>query len=200
MAKNHRRLETYIIDHNEFVILNIGPTAKSAAKGRTNIELREQFILADGVSQTMAAFKSKPHSAQQSPGSASPVYRGSPGPITKVRERSQRSVAMGKTRKSSLSAGTPDSLSDNEGSLSNSLSYGGSRSHQDNNNTTSGIRSTTLTPGGSRGGSKPNSRPVSRAGSKPPSRHGSDLSLDSTDGTPSRIPMRRKISEHHHNT
>lgn len=84
MAKNHRRLETYIIDHNEFVILNIGPTAKSAAKGRTNIELREQFILADGVSQTMAAFKSKPHSAQQSPGSASPVYRGSPGPITKV--------------------------------------------------------------------------------------------------------------------
>ncbi|VEN53625.1 unnamed protein product [Callosobruchus maculatus] len=52
------------------------------AKGRTNIELREQFILADGV-----------------------------------RERSQRSVPMGglpRTSKSSLSAGTPDSLSDNE--------------------------------------------------------------------------------------
>merc|ERR1712228_934968 len=30
------------------------------AKGRTNLELREQFILASGVSQTMASFRSKP--------------------------------------------------------------------------------------------------------------------------------------------
>ncbi|GBP94686.1 hypothetical protein EVAR_66927_1 [Eumeta japonica] len=71
-----------------------------------------------------------------------------------VRERSVRSIPMSKTAntRSSLSASTPDSLSDNEG----------------------------LTPGGSRAGSKPNSRPLSRQGSKPPSRHGSTLSLDST--------------------
>lgn len=46
------------------------------AKGRTNVELREQFILADGVSQAMTAFKSK-----------SPIKDGSiptTGPITKV--------------------------------------------------------------------------------------------------------------------
>lgn len=30
------------------------------AKGRTNVELREQFILAEGVSQSMTPFKSKP--------------------------------------------------------------------------------------------------------------------------------------------
>lgn len=46
------------------------------AKGRTNIELREQFILADGVSQAMTAFKSK-----------TPIKDGqfsTSGPITKV--------------------------------------------------------------------------------------------------------------------
>ena len=51
------------------------------AKGRTNIELREQFILADGVSQSMTAFRSKP-----SP--TSTLQRSqlsSAGPITKVR-------------------------------------------------------------------------------------------------------------------
>nr|CAI5837429.1 unnamed protein product [Callosobruchus analis] len=47
------------------------------AKGRTNIELREQFILADGVSQTMTAFKPK-LSAGSSP--RTPQQ----GPITKV--------------------------------------------------------------------------------------------------------------------
>lgn len=35
------------------------PTSQ-IAKGRTNVELREQFILAEGVSQSMTPFKSKP--------------------------------------------------------------------------------------------------------------------------------------------
>ncbi|XP_076267566.1 dystonin-like protein short stop isoform X46 [Rhynchophorus ferrugineus] len=148
------------------------------AKGRTNIELREQFILADGVSQTMTAFKSKRSSASPVSGSSSSSLRTPQGPITKVRERSQRSVPMGslpRNTKSSLSAGTPDSLSDNE----------------------SGFRTpkrppyrSALTPGGSRSNSRPASRTGSRPGSKPPSRHGSNLSLDSTDDTPSRIPRR----------
>lgn len=48
------------------------------AKGRTNIELREQFILADGVSQSMSAFKPKHNAQQQRSGSTA-------GPITKVK-------------------------------------------------------------------------------------------------------------------
>jgi dystonin len=102
-----------------------------------------------------------------------------------VRERSARSVPMGslpRTTKSSLSAGTPDSLSDNE-----SATFRTPRKP-------SSYRST-LTPGGSRSNSRPASRTGSRPGSKPPSRHGSNLSLDSTDdGTPSRIPRRTPTS------
>ncbi|XP_050356015.1 dystonin isoform X22 [Nymphalis io] len=147
------------------------------AKGRTNIELREQFILADGVSQSMAAFRPRtPRSNTNTPPST--------GPITKVRERTARSVPMsaggaaGRASRSSLSAGTPDSLSDNE-----AASGLGQRYRKPS------VPRSTLTPGGSR----PGSRPGSRAGSKPPSRHGSNLSLDSTDEvlTPSRIPMRK---------
>ncbi|RVE46942.1 hypothetical protein evm_008421 [Chilo suppressalis] len=111
-------------------------------------------------------------------------YQPSPG-YHWVRERTARSVPMsaggaaaGRASRSSLSAGTPDSLSDNE-----AASGLGSRYRKPS------VPRSTLTPGGSR----PGSRPGSRTGSKPPSRHGSNLSLDSTDdvSTPSRIPMRK---------
>lgn len=75
--------------------------------------------------------------------------------------------SLPRTTKSSLSAGTPDSLSDNE-----SATFRTPRKP-------SSYRST-LTPGGSRSNSRPASRTGSRPGSKPPSRHGSNLSLDST--------------------
>ncbi|XP_041784180.1 dystonin isoform X43 [Anopheles merus] len=104
-----------------------------------------------------------------------------------VRERSAKSISMSRPSRSSLSASTPDSLSDNESGIgtpgrfqtpSRKSSVPASRSQ--------------MTPGGSRANSRPSSRPASRAGSKPPSRHGSTLSLDSTDdATPSRIPTRR---------
>ncbi|XP_044737986.1 dystonin isoform X15 [Chrysoperla carnea] len=156
------------------------------AKGRTNIELREQFILADGVSQSMTAFKPKtPSSAQRNTS-----FSGSAGPITKVRERSSRSVPMGSTQaprtsRSSLSAGTPDSLSDNE---STTPGYARPTSRK-------GSIPIRNTPASSRPNSRPNSRPASRAGSKPPSRHGSTLSLDSTDdATPSKIPISRRTT------
>jgi len=71
------------------------------AKGRTNIELREQFILADGVSQTMSAFKSKP--SKRGDRSVSPE-----GVITKVRERSIKSLPMGGRGRSSDRSMTPD--------------------------------------------------------------------------------------------
>ncbi|KAG5872490.1 hypothetical protein JTB14_037535 [Gonioctena quinquepunctata] len=154
------------------------------AKGRTNIELREQFILADGVSQTMTAFKPKTSASSPASGSSASSLRTTQGPIMKVRERSQRSMPMGthpRTSKSSLSVGTPDSLSDNESSTFRTPRKPSYRS--------------TLTPGGSRNNSRPASRTGSRPGSKPPSRHGSNLSLDSTDdSTPSRIPRRTPTS------
>jgi len=37
------------------------------AKGRTNLELREQFFLPEGVSQTMSGFKSRMLNRQSSP-------------------------------------------------------------------------------------------------------------------------------------
>ncbi|XP_076672194.1 dystonin-like protein short stop isoform X34 [Andrena cerasifolii] len=167
------------------------------AKGRTNIELREQFILADGVSQTMTAFRSKP--SPTSTLQRAQISSANAGPITKVRERSARSVPMGQTRasRSSLSAGTPDSLSDNE----SSFRIGSARK------TSTPYRSG-ITPGGSRPSSRPasrptsrptsrpGSRPASRQGSKPPSRYGSTQSLDSTDDSTnlSRIPRRTTVS------
>lgn len=53
------------------------------AKGRTNIELREQFILADGVSQSMTAFKPRVSISSQSPQNGSPIP--TQGPIMKVK-------------------------------------------------------------------------------------------------------------------
>ena len=58
-----------------------------SAKGRTNVELREQFTLPTGASQSMTAFKSKPRADRgESPTSSvsGDVRNGSQGPITKV--------------------------------------------------------------------------------------------------------------------
>ena len=61
----------------------------TTAKGRTNVELREQFILAEGVSQSMAPFKSKPSpnsSVSSQSGTAQQRSQSLPGsgPIIKV--------------------------------------------------------------------------------------------------------------------
>ena len=65
----------------------------SSAKGRTNIELREQFILAHGVAQSMTPFKSKPHTrsptSSQSGSTSATSWSGyssssASGPIMKV--------------------------------------------------------------------------------------------------------------------
>jgi dystonin len=64
-------------------VINAGTdTQKTPAKGRTNIELREQFILADGVSQSMTAFKPRVSISSQSPQNGSPIP--TQGPIMKV--------------------------------------------------------------------------------------------------------------------
>merc|ERR1712223_2015734 len=65
------------------------------AKGRTNVELREQFTLAPGVSQSMTGFKSKPRASDTSPNSSVSGQRQSvSGPITKIKEKSERSLPM----------------------------------------------------------------------------------------------------------
>ncbi|XP_058067025.1 microtubule-actin cross-linking factor 1 isoform X1 [Anopheles bellator] len=157
------------------------------AKGRTNIELREQFILADGVSQSMAAFKPRMSGSAGSGSNQTSSPIPTQGPIVKVRERSAKSISMSRPSRSSLSASTPDSLSDNESGIGTP-----GRFQTPSRKTSVPASRPQMTPGGSRANSRPSSRPASRTGSKPPSRHGSTLSLDSTDdATPSRIPTRR---------
>jgi len=71
------------------------------AKGRTNVELREQFTLAPGVSQSMTPFKQK---TREAPAQGSPTSSvsgetrngGTQGPITKIKEKSEREDNMRK--------------------------------------------------------------------------------------------------------
>jgi len=116
------------------------------AKGRTNVELREQFVLAPGVSQSMTPFKSKTSTGSRS-GSIP-----SAGPITKVREKSSRSSPLSRA-----------SVSGASGDRGSSVESGHHHRHL-------------------RKGSTPVRSGSSQGGSKPPSRTGSDLSLDSADG------------------
>merc|ERR1712045_755873 len=136
------------------------------AKGRTNVELREQFTLASGVSQSMTAFKAKPSRTEGSPNSSvsggQSGQRGSiSGPITKIKEKSERSLGMDVARaRASMDAGQ---------------SYG-----YDNETMAGYTRRQSAQPG-------------SRNGSRPPSRTGSNLSLDSED-SPGRGGVRRTSS------
>ncbi|XP_025018263.1 microtubule-actin cross-linking factor 1 isoform X2 [Tetranychus urticae] len=69
---------------NEFLLKN----DPCRAKGRTNVELREP--LADGVSQSMAAFQPK---ITSTPTEGNIIY----GPVTKIREKTDRSMPMSGT-------------------------------------------------------------------------------------------------------
>ncbi|XP_043245138.1 dystonin-like isoform X38 [Amphibalanus amphitrite] len=123
-------------------------------KGRTNVELREQFVLAPGVSQSMTPFKSKKSSVDSRSGSVPTT-----GVVTKVREKTGRSTPLGRASVSSAAG-------DRAGSVE------------------SGHRHL-------RKGSTPVRSASSQGGSKPPSRAGSEISLDSTDGRVQRTPGSR---------
>jgi dystonin len=127
------------------------------AKGRTNVELREQFILADGVSQSMTPFKSK--SPIRSDGTINTT-----GPITKIREKSERSVPMTHQHQYRYGNSTSD--------------YSFSDQH-DSSGASKGRPRSRLTIGS---GSKPNSTPGSRHSSRPASRASSDMSVESLEG------------------
>ncbi|GFQ91888.1 hypothetical protein TNCT_652961 [Trichonephila clavata] len=139
------------------------------AKGRTNLELREQFILADGVSQSMAPFKPKP-SPNSSVSSQSGTTNSLPsaGPITKIREKSERSTPMRQSRSSVENSSDISGPSFSEtDSFSNRSGY---------SRTTPSSRLSSRMASG-----RPSSRPSSRQGSRPPSRAPSDLSQDGVD-------------------
>jgi len=128
------------------------------AKGRTNVELREQFILAEGVSQSMTPFKSK--SPIKADGSIQTT-----GPITKIREKSERSVPMTHQHHYRYGNQTSDYSFSDQADTSGAKSRPRSR--------------LTVGSNGSKPSSRPNSRPGSRQSSRPPSRAGSDLSTES---------------------
>jgi len=110
------------------------------AKGRTNVELREQFTLASGVSQSMAPFKSKAQPAPSPTSSVSGEGRnGMSGPITKIKEKSERSLGM---------------------NVRSSVDYGGYNDDPYARRQSSQGGRNSLTPG-----SQPGSRPPSRHGS-----------------------------------
>jgi len=117
----------------------MSPAPANGSKGRTNVELREQFTLASGVSQSMTPFKTKERpSVAESPGSSvsgGPRNSMSAGPITKIKEKTERSLGMARP----------------------SVDYGGDDSFS---RRTSTQGRSSLTPG-----SQPGSRPPSRHGS-----------------------------------
>jgi len=118
------------------------------AKGRTNVELREQFTLAPGVSQAMTSFKTKAPKESPTSSVSGEGRNGMTGPITKIKEKSERSLGM--NVRSSIDYGNQY---DND-------PYGRRQS--------ASIGRNSLTPG-------------SNPGSRPPSRHGSNMSLNSED-------------------
>merc|ERR1739844_782952 len=135
------------------------------AKGRTNVELREQFTLASGASQSMTPFKAKPRERQKSESPNSSVSgQGSrnpstSGPITKIKQKSERSLGMDvASHRASMDAAYESQV----GGMPETMA--------------GFTRRQSTQPGGG---------PGSRNGSRPPSRTGSNLSLDreSEDGT-----------------
>ncbi|XP_059089195.1 microtubule-actin cross-linking factor 1-like isoform X2 [Tigriopus californicus] len=128
--------------------------SRKSSKGRTNVELREQFTLASGVSQSMTPFKSR-----ASVSGASGQRPSVSGPITKIKEKSERSLPMQGTRQSFDAGGA---------------------SYADDTMAFQSRRSSAMPSG-------------SRNGSRPPSRTGSNMSLNSDD-SPRGTSVRRSSS------
>ncbi|XP_066035849.1 dystonin isoform X2 [Chamaea fasciata] len=180
-------------------------TQPTIAKGRTNVELREKFILADGASQSMAAFRprgrrSRPSSRGASPNRSTSLssqagQAGAPQAVTTSTPKTPHHLTRnyGKpwliNSKTSTPSKPPDS-SDYQGSsaegtpiqgsklrLPGYLSGKGFHSGED-----SGILSTAATRVRAqfaetrRTPSRPGSRAGSKAGSRSSSRRGSDAS------------------------
>ncbi|NXB18470.1 DYST protein, partial [Rhagologus leucostigma] len=143
-------------------------TQPTIAKGRTNVELREKFILADGASQSMAAFRPRGRRSR-------PSSRGaSPNRSTSLSSQPGQAAAP-QAVTTSTPKGTP--IQGSKLRLPGYLSGKGFHSGED-----SGILSTAATRVRAqfaetrRTPSRPGSRAGSKAGSRSSSRRGSDAS------------------------
>ncbi|NXD53968.1 DYST protein, partial [Corvus moneduloides] len=143
-------------------------TQPTIAKGRTNVELREKFILADGASQSMAAFRPRGRRSR-------PSSRGaSPNRSTSLSSQAGQAAAP-QAVTTSTQKGTP--IQGSKLRLPGYLSGKGFHSGED-----SGILSTAATRVRAqfaetrRTPSRPGSRAGSKAGSRSSSRRGSDAS------------------------
>ncbi|XP_040105140.1 dystonin isoform X17 [Oryx dammah] len=151
---------------------SITTTQPTIAKGRTNMELREKFILADGTTQGMAAFR--PRGRRSRPSSRA----ASPNRSTSVSSQAGQ-AASPQVPASSTPKGTP--IQGSKLRLPGYLSGKGFHSGEDSGLiTTAAARVRTQfadprrTP--SRPGSRAGSKAGSRAGSRASSRRGSDAS------------------------
>ncbi|KAM5285430.1 dystonin isoform 24-T24 [Hipposideros larvatus] len=151
---------------------SITTTQPTIAKGRTNMELREKFILADGASQGMAAFRPRGRRSR-------PSSRGaSPNRSTSVSSQAGQ-AASPQVPATSTPKGTP--IQGSKLRLPGYLSGKGFHSGEDSGLiTTAAARVRTQfadpkkTP--SRPGSRAGSKAGSRTGSRASSRRGSDAS------------------------
>nr|XP_021521099.1 dystonin-like isoform X6 [Aotus nancymaae] len=138
------------------------------AKGRTNMELREKFILADGASQGMAAFRPRGRRSR-------PSSRGaSPNRSTSVSSQAAQ-AASPQVPATTTPKGTP--IQGSKLRLPGYLSGKGFHSGEDSGLiTTAAARVRTQFADSRKTPSRPGSRAGSKAGSRASSRRGSDAS------------------------
>ncbi|XP_045861349.1 dystonin isoform X7 [Meles meles] len=147
---------------------SITTTQPTIAKGRTNMELREKFILADGASQGMAAFRPRGRRSR-------PSSRGaSPNRSTSVSSQAGQ-AASPQVPTASTPKGTP--IQGSKLRLPGYLSGKGFHSGDDSGLiTTAAARVRTQFADPKKTPSRPGSRAGSKAGSRASSRRGSDAS------------------------
>ncbi|XP_034503905.1 dystonin isoform X20 [Ailuropoda melanoleuca] len=147
---------------------SITTTQPTIAKGRTNMELREKFILADGASQAMAAFRPRGRRSR-------PSSRGaSPNRSTSVSSQAGQ-AASPQVPATSTPKGTP--IQGSKLRLPGYLSGKGFHSGDDSGLiTTAAARVRTQFADPKKTPSRPGSRAGSKAGSRASSRRGSDAS------------------------
>ncbi|XP_017170357.1 dystonin isoform X28 [Mus musculus] len=148
---------------------SITATQPTLAKGRTNMELREKFILADGASQGMAAFRPRGRRSR-------PSSRGaSPNRSTSASSHACQAASPPVPAAASTPKGTP--IQGSKLRLPGYLSGKGFHSGEDSALiTTAAARVRTQFAESRKTPSRPGSRAGSKAGSRASSRRGSDAS------------------------
>ncbi|XP_041069007.1 microtubule-actin cross-linking factor 1 isoform X4 [Carcharodon carcharias] len=138
------------------------------ARGRTNLELREKFILPEGASQGMAAFRMKGRKSKPSSRAASPTRSSSSASHS---NHSCTSMPSSPATPASGSRVTPA-----QGSKLRRPSYHSSKASLTGDNGSTSAATKSSKTDSKRTPSRPTSRAGSRAGSRANSRRGSDAS------------------------